>query len=123
LPGARGVAVFPVPDSRTGDQVMAAIEFAPDRSFDPVAFVAFLGRQADLGTKWAPRYVRIMAALPVTATDKVDKLPLRAEMWNVSDPVWRRRSRSQVYEVMTRNDLDGLRDEFAANGRLDLLTF
>jgi len=38
-----------------------------------------LDDQRDLGTKWAPRFVRIVDALPVTGVDKVAKLPLRAE--------------------------------------------
>ena len=36
---ARGVAVYPVPDSRTGDQVMAAIELRAGAAFDPAEFV------------------------------------------------------------------------------------
>ena len=54
--GVSGVAVYPVPDTRTGDQVMAALELEPGATFDPEAFTAFLAAQADLGTKWAPRY-------------------------------------------------------------------
>ena len=54
FPGADGVAVYAVPDSRTGDQVMAAIELRPGHPFDPVAFATFLDEQRDLGTKWAP---------------------------------------------------------------------
>jgi fatty-acyl-CoA synthase len=119
--GVRGVAVFPVPDSRTGDQVMAALEIEPGGSFDPAAFTSFLAAQPDLGTKWAPRYVRIVTALPVTATDKVNKLPLRSEMWNTADPVWHRKGRSQDYVAMTGDDVERLRDEFAAHGRTHLL--
>jgi fatty-acyl-CoA synthase len=121
FPGVAGVAVFAVPDSRTGDQVMAALELVPGGSFDPAAFSSFLADQPDLGTKWAPRYVRIVGALPVTATDKVDKRPLRAEMWATSDPVWHRRGRSPDYVAMTDDDVDGLRDEFEAQGRTGLL--
>ena len=58
--GASGVAVYPVPDSRTGDQVMAALELEPGVEFDPDAFTAFLAAQEDLGTKWAPRFVRVV---------------------------------------------------------------
>jgi fatty-acyl-CoA synthase len=123
FPGVRGVAVFAVPDSRTGDQVMAAFEIEPDSSFDPNAFSSFLAAQPDLGTKWAPRYVRIVAALPVTATDKVDKRPLRTEGWNTTDPVWFRTDRSLVYRPMTKADADRLREEFATHGRTDLLAF
>ena len=91
--GLRGVAVYAVPDCRTGDQVMAALELADDAPFDPVAFAAFLGDQPDLGTKWAPRYLRVVASLPVTGTDKIDKAPLRAQQWNSADPYWQRTGR------------------------------
>jgi fatty-acyl-CoA synthase len=104
-PGVRGVAVYAVPDPDTGDQVMAALEIEAGSEFDPDSFTAFLAAQPDLGTKWAPRYVRIVTALPVTATDKVDKKPLRAQNWNTSDPLWHRE----------------LLNELATNGRLDLL--
>ena len=46
--------------------------------FDPGAFDAFLAEQPDLGTKWSPRFVRIVAAMPLTANNKVNKQPLRA---------------------------------------------
>jgi fatty-acyl-CoA synthase len=123
FPGVVGAAVFAVPDSRTGDQVMAALEIEPDTTFDPSAFSSFLAAQTDLGTKWAPRYVRMVTALPVTATDKVDKRPLRAQAWNTTDPVWLRSDRSLDYRVMTRADAERLGAEFAANGRTALLAF
>ena len=115
------MAVYGVPDSRTGDQVMAAVELEPGITFDPEGFTAFLAAQADLGTKWAPRYVRIVDALPVTATDKVDKKPLRAAMWNTPDPVWHRLARSHGYVPFTADDLAELRRAFLANQRVDLL--
>jgi fatty-acyl-CoA synthase len=121
FPDFRGVAVFAVPDARTGDQVMAAAEMEPGRQFDPSAFTAFLAAQPDLGTKWSPRLVRIVPSLPVTATDKIDKRPLRAAMWDTADPVWHRVGRSDRFVPLTRADIDTLRAEFAGNGRLDLL--
>ena len=121
FPGASGVAVYPVPDSRTGDQVMAALELQPGVGFDPGAFSAFLAAQEDLGTKWAPRYVRVVESLPVTATDKTDKRPLRAERWSTDDPVWHRPGRSPEYVPLTGADVAALSEEFAANGRTELL--
>jgi fatty-acyl-CoA synthase len=120
-PGVRGVAVYAVPDPQTGDQVMAALELEDGTSFDPASFTAFLAAQSDLGTKWAPRYVRIVTAIPVTATNKVDKKPLRSAQWNTSDPLWHRVGRSESYQPMTEADRGDLREEFDANGRLDLL--
>ncbi len=121
FPGADGVAVYAVPDSRTGDQVMAAIELLPGVDFDPEAFAAFLREQRDLGTKWAPRYVRVVDDLPVGATDKIDKRPLRAERWESSDPLFWRAPRTDTYEPFTPADADALRAEFEGNQRANLL--
>jgi fatty-acyl-CoA synthase len=121
FPGLSGVAVYAVPDSRTGDQVMAALELPAPGTFDPDAFADFLAAQPDLGTKWAPRYLRIVESLPVTATDKVDKRPLRAEWWRTSDPLWQRIPGSDHYSLMAAADVDTLLSEFVASGRGDLL--
>jgi fatty-acyl-CoA synthase len=84
------VAVYPVPDtaSGAGDQVMVALETVPGRPFDPDAFAAWLTAQPDLGPKWVPRFVRVSAALPQTATGKVTKVGLRDEAWVCDEPVW-----------------------------------
>jgi fatty-acyl-CoA synthase len=121
FPGVGGVAVYAVPDSHTGDQVMAALEMAPGSSFDPEDFAAFLATQPDLGTKWTPRYLRMIGALPVTATDKVDKRPLRVERWGTTDPLWHRVGRSDTYVTMRPEDVEALRAEFVATGRMNLL--
>ncbi len=119
--GVTGVAVYPVPDSRTGDQVMATLEFASATTFDPDAFAAFLSAQKDLGTKWAPRFVRVADALPLTATDKTDKKPLRAERWETSDPVWLRDDRVLAYSVLEAADIERMVAEFVHNGRGGLI--
>ena len=122
FPGADGVAVYAVPDSRTGDQVMAAIEMLRRRARSiPTRSRRFLAEQRDLGTKWAPRYVRIVDALPVGATDKIDKRPLRAERWETTDPLFWRAPRTDTYEPFTAADADALRAEFEANQRANLL--
>ncbi|MGI8334153.1 AMP-binding protein [Actinomadura scrupuli] len=113
-------AVYPVPDPRTGDQVMAALEI--DGEFDPGAFAEFLGAQADLGTKWAPRFVRVIDAMPLTSTNKVDKRPLRAERWECAGRVWWRPGREPVYRPLTPALVAALRAEFAAHGRRHVLS-
>src|SRR5262249_31474301 len=77
FPGVIAAAVYAVPDARSGDQVMAALELEAGTGFEPEDFSAFLARQPDLGTKWAPRYVRIVTAMPLTASSKVMKNGLR----------------------------------------------
>jgi fatty-acyl-CoA synthase len=121
FPGADGVAVYAVPDSRTGDQVMAAIEMLAGATFDPDAFATFLAQQQDLGTKWAPRFVRVVDTLPVGATNKLDKRPLRAERWDTADPLFWRAPRTDMYVPLTPADALELRSEFERNGRTNLL--
>ncbi|MFC5752634.1 AMP-binding protein [Actinomadura rugatobispora] len=118
-------AVYPVPDPRTGDQVMAALELRDGRPFDAGAFAAFLAARPDLGTKWAPRFVRIVGAMPLTATGKVDKRPLRKARWDVpggGEDVWWRPGRALAYEPLTPEQAGALREEFRANGRAHVLT-
>jgi fatty-acyl-CoA synthase len=120
-PGVDGVAVYPVPDERTADdQVMAAIEMERDAEFDPEAFGQFLAAQADLGTKWAPRYVRV-TTLPVGATNKIDKRPLRAERWYTNDPVYWRPTSELTYRRFDADDLAALEARFREFGRADAI--
>ncbi len=95
---AATVAVYSVPDPRSGDQVMAALEMLPGHEFDPEAFSAFLAAQPDLGTKWTPSFVRVTGALPQTASGKVTKDPLRADgWWRGDDAVFRRQGATPSY--------------------------
>ncbi|HUE05787.1 MAG TPA: AMP-binding protein [Acidimicrobiales bacterium] len=114
-------AVYPVPDtaSGAGDQLMVAVETAPDRPFDADAFGVWLLAQPDLGPKWIPRYVRISASLPQTATGKVTKVGLRAEAWACDEPVWWRPldSTDVRFERLTDDDRDKLAAGLAENGR------
>ncbi|MFJ1834685.1 AMP-binding protein [Streptomyces sp. NPDC086796] len=87
---AAAVAVYAVPDPVAGDQVMAALAMRAGAAFDPAAFTAFLAAQTDLGTKMAPAFVRIVPAMPVTATNKVHRVGLRREGFWCGDPVWHR---------------------------------
>jgi fatty-acyl-CoA synthase len=117
FPAAAGVAVIGVPDTRTADdQVLAAVELVPGATFDPEAFASFLAAQPDLGTKWAPRYVRV-GTLPTTGTGKVDKAPLRAEGWRTTDPVWWRPASELRYVPLTDADRARLEAEAERHGR------
>jgi fatty-acyl-CoA synthase len=122
-PDVGTVAVYGVPDPVTGDQVMAALELRAGRTFDAVEFGRFLGAQADLGTKWAPRFVRIVDAIPVTGADKIAKLPLRVAQWNATPgEVWWQPVRGGAYERFTEVDAEALTRAFADHGRAALLT-
>ncbi|MHB1516889.1 MAG: AMP-binding protein [Acidimicrobiales bacterium] len=102
-------SVYAVPDPAVGDQVMAALLLLPGSSFDPIGFATFLTDQGDLGTKWAPRFVRIASELPVTATTKVLKRVLRGEGWHCADTVYWRPDGDGPYRRLTETavrDLD-----------------
>ena len=74
------VAVYAVPAADgVGDDVMAALVLRAGASFDGDAFGAFLDAQPDLGTKWAPRYIRVAEELPQTETNKILKRELARE--------------------------------------------
>jgi fatty-acyl-CoA synthase len=122
LPGVAVVVVYAVPDPRTGDQVMAALELEPGASFDADGFAPFLAAQPDLGTKWAPRFVRVVDAIPLTATGKVDRKPLRAERWDTADPIWWRPAAGGPYRRLTADDVRELRQAFLDAGREAMLT-
>ncbi|WP_374774153.1 AMP-binding protein [Streptomyces sp. NBC_01310] len=118
---AAAVAVYGVPDEVSGDQVMAAVSLRDGAVFDPSSFTRFLSLQPDLGTKMSPRYVRIVPAMPVTATNKIHRASLRREGFRCPDPVWHRTPAGgytpldapalstllSVYESHTRTDLLG----------------
>ncbi len=116
-PGVVMAAVYPVPDTRTGDQVMAALELGEEETFDPADFERFLAEQSDLGTKWSPRYVRLVRSMPLTGTNKVNKQPLRVDRWETDDPVFWQPQRGDSYRAMTAADVQGLRDELEEHGR------
>ncbi|TFV64372.1 acyl-CoA synthetase [Geodermatophilus sp. DF01-2] len=121
-PKVLAAGVFAVPDPRSGDQVMAAIEVADGTAFDDLDLPAFLAQQEDLGTKGAPRFVRISPALPTTGSGKLRKKEMQADGWRTTDPVhhWAGRG-TPSYELMTDDDKAALRQEFVAAGRLRFL--
>ncbi|WP_405882189.1 AMP-binding protein [Streptomyces sp. NBC_01136] len=148
--GAAAVAVYAVPDPVAGDQVMAAMALREGAGFDPVfshpasshpassdpassdpvssdpvsfdpaGFAAFLAAQPDLGTKMAPRFVRIVERMPVTATNKIHRVELRREGFRCADPVWWRPAGESAYRRLREADVEGLLAEYRARGREEL---
>ncbi|MFF1638256.1 long-chain-fatty-acid--CoA ligase [Streptomyces sp. NPDC058246] len=119
---AAAAAVYAVPDPVAGDQVMAALALQPGTSFDPLSFGEFLLSQPDLGTKMAPRFVRIMERMPVTATNKIHRVGLRREGFRCPDPVWWRPPGECAYRRLGEADVEGLLAEYRSRGREELLT-
>ncbi|MBW3665116.1 MAG: AMP-binding protein [Actinobacteria bacterium] len=109
-PHASAVAVVGVPDERTvDDQVLAILEVDDPTTFDPPSFDAFLDQQRDMGTKWSPRYVRVVAEMPMTATNKIDRSALRRSGWDADDPVYWRPDRRGALQRMTATEREELR--------------
>ncbi|MEV7419154.1 AMP-binding protein [Streptomyces sp. NPDC089919] len=110
-------AVYAVPDPVAGDQVMAALALRPGEAFAPAAFAAFLAAQPDLGTKMAPRFVRLVAAMPVTATNKIHRVALRKTGFQCEDPVWWHPPGAAGYRILSDGEREALLGEYAAQGR------
>ncbi|MDG9724451.1 AMP-binding protein [Streptomyces sp. DH41] len=117
-PGVVAAGVFGVPDPRSGDQVMAAVEIPDGTLFEDLDLPGFLARQEDLGSKGVPRFVRVSHALPTTGSNKLRKKEMQLDGWRTDDPVHRWAGRGEpVYVPMTDDDKAALRAEFLANGR------
>jgi fatty-acyl-CoA synthase len=117
FPGVVLVAVYAVPASDVGDEVMVALQLAPGERFDAARFDEFLGEQRDLGVKWSPRYVRITDELPVTHTSKILKRQLRTERWECADEVWWRPARGEPLRLLEKDDVEAIRRAFASHER------
>jgi fatty-acyl-CoA synthase len=117
-PGVVAAAVYSVPDPRSGDQMMAAVEVAEPESFDVAGLAEYLSAQGELGTKGIPRLLRVSARLPMTGSNKVLKRELQAQRWRCDEPVyhWPGRGRPE-YVPMDRARLDELDGEFNRHGR------
>ncbi len=110
--------MYGVPDPRSGDRVMAALEFADPAAFDGPAFAEFLSAQPDLGRKDFPRLLRISANLPVTGSNKILKNQLRAESWHTTDSIYQCPGRTAPdYQPMSDTQKTELDAEFAAFDR------
>ncbi|MFD7294619.1 AMP-binding protein [Streptomyces sp. NPDC059897] len=121
-PDAAAVAVYGVPDPVAGDQVMATLALRPGRAFDPAAFDAFLRSQPDLGTKMAPRFIRLVERMPVTATNKVRRGELRREGFWSGGTLWWRPPTAPAYRPLTPEDRTTLTTAYRTHARDHLLT-
>ena len=100
LPAINHVAVYAVPAEDVGDQVMVAMVLNNGATLTPNQFSEFLAAQPDLSPKAWPRYVRVNAALPRTATNKILKRELVKEGPSAGDGVlWIRAGRGQEFSL------------------------
>lgn len=104
--------VYAVPDVTAGDQVMAAV--VPAEGFDPAGLAAWFAAQPDASVVWTPRYARVSADLPRTATGKVIVRQLAGQGWE-GDDVWIRDG--SAMRPMTAADREELRRGLEQSGR------
>lgn len=88
FPGVKAAAAVAVPGDGGEDEVLAVLAPQPGATLDPAALIAFL--QPRMAAFMIPRYVRIMDALPLTPTQKIEKHVLRAQ--GVTADTWDRGS-------------------------------
>ncbi|HEX6310356.1 MAG TPA: AMP-binding protein [Acidimicrobiia bacterium] len=114
-------SVYGVPDPEAGDQVMAGLVLRPGAELDPVAFAAWLDAQGDVGSKWRPRYVRVLHDPPTTGTNKIVKRTLVHQKWRRDrlgrDVVFERGRGDEHYRPFGDDDEQALHDAFARNQR------
>ena len=113
-------AVYGVPDPVAGDRAMAALQLNDGVEFDPAAFAEFLAQQSELGPKWVPTFVRVVAQLPLTQTNKVLKRELVTQRWDGDDPVWMRTADGS-YRRFDDDDRASLTAAFVAHGRQSVI--
>ena len=76
-PAVALAAVFGVPDERWGEQVAAALVARPGQAIDTVALTVWL--QTRIARHRIPKFWRVVDALPVNLSGKVQKFVLQAE--------------------------------------------
>lgn len=88
FPGVMAAAAVAVPGDGGEDEVLAVLSPQAGTVLDPVALIRFL--QPRLPNFMIPRYVRIMAELPLTPTQKIEKHVLRSA--GLTPDTWDRES-------------------------------
>jgi fatty-acyl-CoA synthase len=121
-------AAYGVPCAVSDELVMAALTLRPAARFDPQAFFDFCEEQVGSGgmdRKWFPDFVRIVDEFQYTQTQKILVRPLKRDHFDrrrlSSAPIYWRRRGDTSFRPFSAEDYDGLRAEFAASERLDLL--
>lgn len=119
---------YGVPCSVADELVMASLKLKDGTPFDPQGFFDWCEAQisgADMDRKWFPDFVRIVNDFEYTQTQKVlvrNYKKVHFDLNRIPDAqiFWRQRG-DTAYKPFTRADYDGLREEFKAREKLDLL--
>jgi carnitine-CoA ligase len=86
FPAVRAAAAVPVAGDGGEDEILAVLSLKPDAAFNPAQLIAFL--EPRMAAFMIPRYVRVMAELPLTPTQKIEKHLLRAQ--GITPDTWDR---------------------------------
>jgi crotonobetaine/carnitine-CoA ligase len=74
-PAIAACAVYPLPSELGEDEVAAAVQFEPGSALDPAEIIRHCeGKMADFAI---PRFIRIVAEMPLTENGKIRKVSLR----------------------------------------------
>jgi crotonobetaine/carnitine-CoA ligase len=86
-PAVREAAAVAVPSERSESEVLVVLSLQPGAALEPPALLEFL--RPRLPYLMIPRYVRIVADLPKTPTQKIEKHVLRGQGL-AADGLWDR---------------------------------
>ena len=108
--------VYAVPDPVAGDQLMATV--VPAQGFDPTGFARWVSEQPGASPQWVPRFLRVAADLPRTATGKIVVRRLAGERWDAPGEVWWHDERDLTMRPFTGEDAQALERAFVDAGRI-----
>jgi len=119
---------YGAPCSVSDELVMAALKLRDGATFDPKGFYDWCDKEvngASMDRKWVPDFVRIVDDFEYTETKKVLVRNLKRVHFDrhrlPDEPVYWRQRGDTTFRPLTRQDYEGLREEFAAREKLDLL--
>ncbi len=121
-------AAYGAPCAVSDELVMAALKLREGAEFDPQKFFDFCQDQIAHGSmdrKWFPDFVRVLDEFEYTETSKILVRNLKRVHFDLNrlsaEAVWFRRRSDSSYAPLTPEAYAGLREEFAAAERLNLL--
>jgi fatty-acyl-CoA synthase len=121
-------AAYGVPCAVSDELVMTAIKLRPGARFDPQEFFDFCERQVREGgmdPKWLPDFVRVVDDFEYTGTTKILVRNLKRDHFDrrrlPDEPVFWRTRGDRCFRPFTSEDYAGLRREFTAAERIQLL--
>jgi fatty-acyl-CoA synthase len=121
-------AAYGVPCAVSDELVMVALKMRAGAVFDPRGFFAFcdaLVAHGGMDRKWFPDFVRVVAEFQYTQTEKILVRNLKQAHFHPArverDPLYWRRRGDTAYSPFTADAFAGVRAEFAAAEKLDLL--